>query len=95
MRIKDKVITTVAMFVAVVAVGTATFYAQSSNGLAKEYRAQSAQLESVKLQRARQYSILIRIPTGADWKKATATVEKMTDKQVLDEFVKIGNKRTQ
>lgn len=90
MKFKDKAITIAAMLVAVVAVGTAAFYAQSDHALAKEYAKQSQELDAVKEQRARQYSILMRIPTGADWKKATDTVNKMTDKQVLDEFAKIG-----
>lgn len=73
-----------------IAVATAVFYAQSDKALAKEYAKQSQELDSEKIIRARQYSILMRIPASEDLKKATQTVEKMTDKQVLDEFSKLG-----
>lgn len=78
------------MLVAVVAVGTAAFYAQSAHGLAKEYRAQSEELDTVKIARARQYGILMRLPTNEDWKKATDAVNKLTDKEALNQFAKLG-----
>lgn len=90
MKLRYKVITITSMLIAVVAIGTAAFYAQSAHGLAKEYRAQSEELDAVKVARARQYGILMRLPNNDAWKKATDAVNKLTDSEALNQFAKIG-----
>lgn len=92
MELKNKIFNISLLAVTTIAVITAAFTVQSERGLTKEYKEQTQELESVKTARARQYGILMRLPNNADWKKATDTVNKMTDEQVLKEFAKIGQK---
>lgn len=90
MKLRDKIIVIAAAVITTISVFTAAFYVQSAHGLAAEYKAQSEELDAVKIARARQYGILMRLPTGEDWKKATDAVNKLTDKEALDQFSKIG-----